>query len=143
MPTTFTATAYARPGRAVHAGVNSVTVEFDSGGATVSGTASGATTVYMAKIPHGATILDVFGSHNIAADTCPTDVGIGSSVSAFISGATKAAITRAAVIANIPYRVSVSDDATERFLPLKVTATPGTAAVNLIAKYTVLYTMDA
>lgn len=138
MPT-LTSTAYARAPRAVHAGVNSQTIEFTSSAAVEAS----ATTILMAKIPAGATILDVFGHHTSAAVTCPTDVGIGAAVSAFISQGTKGAMTRAAVVNNIPYLVSVADNATDRFLDFKVTPTPAAGGNIYTAKYTVLYTMDA
>lgn len=150
---TLTSTAFARSPRAVHAGVNSQSIVFNSGAVT----ASGATTVFLTKLPIGATVLDVFGEHTINADTCPVDIGIlnqqvssggtvtarFSSLSAFISGATKGSRTRAAVVNNLPYLVTAADTDTNRYNILVATATPGTQATNLILKYTVLYTLDA
>lgn len=129
----------AREPRALHTGVTSVTVEFNSGATEIS---ASATTVLMCKIPHGATILDLMEHHTAGSATCPVDWGIDSTLSAFISQATKGAITRASVVANIPYKVSVSDDAATRYRVLKATATPGTGTASLIIKSTVFYTMD-
>jgi hypothetical protein len=151
---TLTATAFARAPRAVHAGVNSQSIYFNSGATVIS---NSATTVFLTKIPIGATILDVFGEHTINADTCPVDIGIinqqvssggtatarFSSLSAFISGATKGSRTRASVVNNLPYLVTAADTDVNRYNILAATATPGTAAANLILRYTVLYTMDA
>ena len=136
---TLTATAFSSPPRAVHAGLNSRTIEYNSGATEIS---VSATTVFLCKIPHGATIVDLVTHHSSGAATTPVDYGIDATLSAFISQATLGVITRAAVVANIPYKVSVSDLATNRFAILKATATPGTATASLIIKTTVFYTMD-
>lgn len=137
---TLTATAFSRPPRAVHAGLNSVTVEYNSGSTEIS---NSATTIFLCKIPHGATIVDLQTHHTSGAATMPTDYGIDGTLSAFISQATLGVITRAAVVRNIPYRVSAADTDVTRYGVLKATVTPGTATASVIIKTTVYYTMDA
>ena len=136
---TLTATAFSREPRMIESGVISRTIQYNSGATEIS---ASATTVFLCKIPHGATILDIQTHHTAGADTCPADYGIDATLSAFISQATKAAVTRAAVLANIPYQVSLADTDVTRYGVLKVTFTPGTATASVKCFTTVYYTMD-
>lgn len=136
---TLTATAMSRPARSLPSGVISQTVEFNSGATQIS---ASATTVLLTKIPNQATILDILVHHTAGSATCPVDYGIDSTLSALISQATLGVITRASVVANIPYKVSLSDDAANNYAIFKATATPGTATASLKIKATIYYTMD-
>lgn len=138
---TLTATTYANQPRIVHNGVISVSGSFNSGATEIS---ASATTVLLCKIPNKATILDVIEHHTTGAATCPVDIGVDDTLSAFVTQATQASVTRATVGANLPYTVSKSDDvsAASNFATLKATYTPGTATASLKCNFTVLYTMD-
>lgn len=139
---TLTATAAAsgvQP-RAVHAGVNSVSVEY-SGSTAIS---PSATTILMAKIPHGAAILDAVAQISSGAATCPFDIGTsyGGSLaaSAIATGGTKASTLRSTKA--LPLDISLSDDAAVQYKYVTVTVTPGTATTEVEAKLTVFFTMD-
>ena len=136
---TLTATTFAQPPRILHTGVISVSGSYNSGTTEFS---ASATTVFLCKIPNKATILDVIEHHTTGAATCPVDIGIDGTLSAFVSQATQASITRATVGANMPYTVSLSDDAAANYSILKATYTAGTATASLKCNFTVLYTMD-
>lgn len=123
--------------RAGITGVDQVTVQYNSGATAIS---PSATTVFLAKIPHGATILDVIATVSAGSATCPMDVGIDADLSAFITGMTIGTLARATK--GVPYTVSVSDAAVTRYGILKATVTPGTLTASVIANVTVLYTMD-
>ena len=133
---TASAAASGRSPRAVHAGVNSLTVRYNSGSTEIS---PSATTIYMAKIPHGATIIDVIDYHTAGSATCPADIGVVGSLAEFVSAATLGAVTRAAL--GVPYTVSVSAD-TAQYRVVTATVTPGTATASVKINLTVLYTMD-
>lgn len=138
---TASAAASGRSPRAVHAGVNSITVRYNSGATTIS---PSATTIFLAKIPHGAVITEIVDYHTSGAATCPMDIGIevGStnSLSAFATAATQGAVTRAAL--GVPYVVSCSNDAVTQYGIVKGTVTPGTATASVKINLTVFYTMD-
>lgn len=146
MASTLTSTAAASTGpiRAVHAGVNSVSATFAD--ATVM-TGAVETSIFMVKVPNGATILDVVGSVSSGAATCPFVMGINdptdggdTSSSLFATSGTIAYVCRATK--NIPYDVSVSDDAAVQYQYVTMAVTPGTTTTAVEAKLTVLYTMD-
>jgi hypothetical protein len=137
---TLTATAYANEPRAIETGLISKTIEFNSGSTSID---VSATTILLCKLPNGATVVDMMEHHSCGAATCPADFGIDSTLSAFISGGAQATNNRMSVRNNIPYKVSVSDDATVRYGVFKATVTPGTATASVIIKTTIFYTMDA
>ncbi len=136
---TLTATTFAQQPRIVHNGVISVSGSFNAGSTEIS---ASATTIFLCKIPNKATILDFVEHHTSGAGTCPVDYGIDGTLSAFASQVTQASVNRASVGANIPYTVSLSDDATVNYSIFKATATPGTATASLKINFTVYYTMD-
>lgn len=136
---TLTATAFASPARSLPSGVISRTIQYNSGSTSID---ASATTVFLCKIPNHATVLDVQVNHTAGSATCPVDYGIDATLSAFISQATLGVVTRAAVVANIPYKVSLSDDAAVQYSIFKATATPGTATASLKINATILYTLD-
>lgn len=139
---TSTAAASGRSPRSVHAGVNSVTVYYNSVATQIS---PSATTIFLAKIPNKATITDIISYHTSGAATCPMDIGIEvgatNTLSAFATAATQGAVTRAAL--GVPYLVSCSDDAVTQYGIVKGTVTPGTATASVKINITINYTMDA
>jgi hypothetical protein len=141
MAITFTTTAYSATPRLVHTGVYSVSFDYTTtAGASLSASANSAV-VLGPRIPNGTWILGVMGSHSSGAATCPVDIGVDATISVIASQKTQGANAIAAAT-NVPYKVSVSDDAAAQYRTLKFGVTPGTdtAAVNL--KYTVLLTRD-
>lgn len=141
MAITFTSTAYAQQPRSVHTGV--VTVSFDyttTAGASLSASANG-NVILGPRIPADHYILRVSGSHSSGAATCPVDIGVDDTLSVLSSQKTQGT-NAIGTATNVPYKISVSDDAVNRWRTVKFAATPGTdtAAVNF--KYTVEYTRD-
>ena len=136
---TLTATAMARTATENYKGLTVKSFEFNSGATEVS---ASATTVFMGKIPNGATIVDIWGNHTCGADTCPVDLGIDDTLSAFASALTLGTQARADVVNNLPYKVSLTAEASPNYAIFKATATPGTTTASVIIKYSVAYTMD-
>lgn len=134
---TSTAAASGVAPRAVHAGVNSVSVNYNSGSTAIS---PSATTILMCKIPSKATILDFVQYHSTGAATCPMDVGVDTSLSALASAQTQGTAGRASL--GVPYSVDASGTVTAGYQLVKATVTPGTATASVKVDLTVLYTMD-
>lgn len=136
MPTaTQTSTAMSRPARD-GIGLVSKTVSFNSG--TTS--CSGASVIELIKIPFGATILDITGYHSTGAGSAPLDLGGLTNASDFVTQATQGAVWRPTK--GLPYRVTGSDDTTNKYLTLKGTITPGTSTASVKIDVTVFYTLD-
>lgn len=135
---TASAAVAGAPARSVHAGVNSITVNYDNSSTSIS--ADSLTTILMAKIPHGASILDVQGVVSSGAATCPFTLGISGNNSAFATAGTVNTILRATK--GLPYDVSVSDDTATQYIYVTMAVQPGTATTDVEGKMTVIYTMD-
>tara|TARA_R100001244_G_scaffold49634_1_gene43823 strand:- start:3192 stop:3626 length:435 start_codon:yes stop_codon:yes gene_type:complete len=144
MPTqTSTAAASGVAPKAVHAGVNSLSITKQQSPCEAS-----ATTFLMGKIPSGATILDVIHKTSYPGGTAATDIGITTeaassgteSLSAFTSALAKNTQGRATL--GVPYSVDPSQTVTAGYETVKVTVTAATATTSLIINTTVLYTMD-
>jgi hypothetical protein len=135
---TLTATAAASTGVVrKREGLNTITVTFNDATAI----SASATTVLMCKVPHGATILDVYGKVSSGANTCPFTIGIQGDLSAFATNGTLGGvITRATK--GIPYDVSVSGDTATQFMYVNMTMTPGTLTSEVEPTLTVVYTTD-
>lgn len=131
---TLTSTAMSQPAQAPQPGVNSVTVLYNGLATQIS---ASATTILMAKVPTPAKILDFIQQHSTGSLTCPMDVGVDSDLDALATAATQAAVSRAT--AGVPYQVSLSDGAVNRFSTVKCTVTPGTATASVKINLTVLY----
>jgi len=134
---TLTATAMSRDARAVHAGVNCVTVNYNSGSTSIE---NSATTVLMCKIPNNAKIIDFVQQHSTGADTCPTDFGVDGDLDALATAATQATWSRAT--AGVPFQVSLSDSAAAQYSVIKATATPGSAETSLKINLAITYYMS-
>lgn len=146
MSGTLTATAAASgvSPRELVPGLNAVPFTFNSGSTSVD---ASATTIFLCKIPHGATITDFVAHHTIGAATCPADYGVSGgngitgNTSILASALATGSIARGKA-GGIPVKISLSDDATTRFVYLQAVATPATATTSLIIQGTVYYTMD-
>lgn len=134
---TLTATTYNNQPKSVESGAVTVTGSFNSGATS----ASGATTVFLCKIPSGAKITYVAENHSTGAATCPMDLGITGSISAFISAGSQGTQLIANKMA-FPYSVSQSDDTAIQYQSLIGTYTPGTSTASLIVNFAVTYSMD-
>ncbi len=135
---TLTSTAAASTG-VVRKGVglNSITTTFND----ATSISPSATTILMCKIPHGATILDVYGKVSAGSATCPFDIGIQGNLSAFATAGTLGNVVLRAT-KGIPYDVSVSGDTATQYIYVTMTVTPGTATTEVEPTLTVVYTTD-
>ena len=138
---TLTSTAVANNTmRQVHTGVNALSVDFNAGATAIS---ISATTILMARIPHGATIVGITSLVTSGAATTPYDLGIGGGVndnlSAFGNAIAAGAISHGEF--GLPYDVSVTDTAVP-YETLAVTVTPASVTASVKVSLTVLYTMD-
>lgn len=143
---TYTASLMANTPKAVHAGVNAISVSYNGG----ANTTSAGDVIWLAKIPHGARILDVIEDHSTGATSSALSLGLatggaaggGASLSAFIASGAQATKNRLSVL-GIPPLVSVSDADPNRYGILAAKTTEaGTATTSLILNVTVLYSTD-
>lgn len=143
---TYTASLFANTPKALHAGVNSIVVNYSSGAVT----ASSGDVVFLAKIPHGARILEVIEDHSTDATAHAVDIGMatggaaggGANLSMFVKAGAQATKNRLNVM-GIPAVISVSDGDAGRYGVLAAkTAVTGTATVSLQLNVVVLYTTD-
>lgn len=135
--TALTAVRGASP-LAIEKGLNTKVITYNSG--TDSFDAS-ATTVLLAKIPNGARIVDVREYHTTGSSAAPMDIGIGASVSAFISAGAQGLVNRASK-GIIDYTVSASADAAVQYEFLKATITPTSATASVKISVAVDYLAD-
>ncbi len=143
MARTLTSTAYAASPKALHAGVNSVSFDMTtaSGAGNSLSASANATIILGAKIPTGATILDIVGHHSSGAATMPVDIGIDASVSKFASQKTLGA-RAIATKTTLPFKVSVTENAAAQYRTVTFGVTPGTDTAVAQFAYTVYMTMD-
>ncbi len=132
-----------------------VTIPFYYNGGADVVSASGVV-VLLAKIPHGATILDFKEFHSCGAATCAADFGYAlhnggsATASIFASALPKAGagangpnlVANAAFTLGLPFKKSLSDDAEPRFYYFTGKYIPGSATTSLIVQGYVTYTMD-
>jgi hypothetical protein len=141
---TTTATLFANTPKAPHTGVVSVAVSY-SFGATASSVGD---VVFLAKIPHGARILEVIEDHSTGATAQALHIGLSkggpggsATLSAIVSSAAQAAVNRRNVL-GLPPTVSVSDGDPERWGILSATVAAGSATTSLVINAICLYTVD-
>jgi hypothetical protein len=144
--TTYSASLMANTPKAIHSGVNAIAVTYSGGGAT----GSAGDIIHLAKIPHGARIIEVIEDHSTGATAHTISLGMatggaaggGASFSMLLSAVAQAAKNRLGVL-GIPPVVSVSDGDPNRYgiLAAKVAET-GTGTVNLVLNVVVMYTTD-
>jgi hypothetical protein len=143
---TYTASLFANTPKAAHTGTNSIVVNYQSGALT----SSAGDIIFLAKIPHGARVVEVIEDHSTGATGHAIDIGLatggaaggGASYSAFIAAGAQATKNRLSVL-GIPPVVSVSDGDPNRYGVLAAKcAVTGTATISLMLNVTVLYTTD-
>lgn len=142
MAITETSSAYAAGPKDLHAGDFCHTM-LHTVAATASASAN-ALVVLGQKVQNGIYIMGIDGSHTSGADSCPVDIGIDASPSAFASQVTKGAnVTPASFKQGVfPYRSSVSDDAAALYQTVKYGITPGTNTTGIVLHYTVRMARD-
>lgn len=129
--TTATASAALAAPRLVHAGVNVVRAKY-----VHSGTIGDI--ILMAKIPTASDIIGVYGKITTAQTAANATVGIQGAAAQF--GSLDSGNTAFAASGAVPYRVSVSDDATVRYEYVVVSPTSATWTISATIDLTVLYT---
>ena len=144
MARTLTSTAYSALPKAIHAGVNSISFEYtNAAGAGNSLSASANSTILFGpRIPNGATILEIVGAHSSGAATMPVDIGIDGSLSKFFSQKTQVTRAIAGVGGNLPFKVSVTENAAAQYRTVVFGITPGTDTALSEFRYTVYFTQD-
>ena len=143
---TYTASLFANTPKGIHAGVNSIVVNYQSGTLT----SSAGDVIFLGKIPHGARIIEVIEDHSTDATAHAIDIGLatggaaggGAMLSLFVKAGAQATKNRLNVL-GIPPVVSVSDGDPNRYgiLAAKCAVT-GTATISLMLNVAVMYTTD-
>lgn len=131
---TYTATSFLVNPRLVHAGVNAQTFRY-----TLSAAASLTDCILLAKVPWGATVVELLESHTTGSTAFALDVGYDSSPSAFISAGAQATANRL-IHAGVGTQFSGSDDAQPRYSILKATVASGTMTTSLKIAGMIQYT---
>jgi hypothetical protein len=146
---TYTATTFNNPPRQLHAGVNHVSGSYNAGAVVTSL----GDVIFLAKIPHGATILDILVDHSSGETATGVDYGLAkghdntgnASLSCFASAVALATITRNTVrrAAGLgPQRVSVSDLDPVRYGIFSAVPRTGSASLSLMINFSITYRMD-
>jgi len=130
--------------QANHEGVNSIPFRWTANGHTVSASSI----IFLAKIPHGAHIVDLRMTGWVGnADNSTIDVGLTgeASLDYFVDGAAVSATATAALTVRtgaVPHFVSLSDDTQPRFRYLQAKiASLGTATTTAIISGVIEYVM--
>lgn len=141
MAVTLTSTAYSAQPKAQVSGSYTVSFDYTSAAGVTFCASANATVILGPRVEQGTTITDIMVYVSSGADTAPVDVGIEASLSKFASQ--KAAGTRTICTkANLPYKVSVSDDAAALYKTVKYSVTPGTNTAVVQIKSTIYCTRD-
>lgn len=147
--TTYTATTFNNVPKQVHAGVTSVSGSYNAG-ATVTSLGD---VVFLAKIPHGATIIDLVVDTSTGETACGTDFGLskgydvggGVSHSCFVTAVAQATVSRLAVrrAAGLgPFRVSCSDSDPVRYGIFSCKPSTGSASASFMVNFSITYRCD-
>ena len=131
------------------------------GNITVGGSfAQGATTntlsdvIFLAKIPHGALIVDILCDHTTAQTAMGVKYGLatgtasggGASSSCFTATTAKATKTRITAMGNntagVPVRISVSDSDPNRYGIFAATIVSGTTTDSYAINFSITYRVD-
>lgn len=140
---------------------DNVLKQVHTGNITVGGRfLQGATTntlsdvVFLAKIPHGAKIVDILCDHATAQTALGIKYGLatgtaaggGASLSCFTAAVAKATITRKSTVGNatagVPVVVSVSDSDPNRYGIFCATLTTGTTTDSYAINFSITYRCD-
>ena len=141
----YTATTYMNPAKRVHAGVNAIAISYDH----AANTASAGDIVLLAKLPHGARVVDFWEDHSTGATSAAVSFGLktggpggSATYSLFISAGAQATKNRLSIM-GIPPVISVSDGSGERFgvLCAKLTES-GTATTSMKINCVMFYVCD-
>lgn len=142
---TFTSTLYANmQPKVLHAGNMAV-----SGSFTQAIASSAGDVYFLAKVPHGATIVSFEEDHTTGATATGVSFGLsrgvaaggGASLSCFIAAGAISTVNRRSVV-GAPITVSVSDLDPIRYVALTASPTSGTQTTSLIVNFTLVYRMD-
>lgn len=105
--------------------------------------------VFLAKIPHGARVLEGYMYHTTGATAQGLSLGLATggpagseTVAAYISAGAQATSNRVAPLDVAPFRVSCSDADPNRFGILQATVVSGTATTSLKISGWVMYAND-
>ena len=142
---TYTSSVMAQQPRRVHAGANVVWGTY-SFGATAS---SAGDIVFLAKIPHGARVVDVRTDHSSGSTALGVSYGLatgtttggGASYSAFIASGAQATNLYAAA-GTLPFTVSVSDNDPNKYGIFTAKSESGTQTTSVVVNFRVTYTVD-
>jgi hypothetical protein len=148
---TLTSTIFDRQAIAVHTG--NITV---GGSIAVPGTTNTLSDViFLAKIPHGAMIVDVLCDHTTAQTALGIKYGLatgtaaggGASASCFTAATAKATVTRKTSLGNntagVPVRISVSDNDPNRYGIFAATLSTGTTTDSYAINFSITYRVDS
>lgn len=147
---TTTSTVFDRPAKATHIGNITVGGSYSQGGAlnTLSDV------IFLAKIPHGALIVDILCDHTTPATALGIKYGLatgtaaggGASSSCFTAATAKATKTRITAMGNntagVPVRISVSDSDPNRYGIFAATIATGTTTESYAINFSITYRMD-
>lgn len=142
---TYTSTTFANnQPKAVHAGNQSV-----SGSFTFPVASSAGDVVFLCKIPHGATIVDLIEDHTTGATATGVSFGLASggpagsaTLSCFIAAGAIATVNRMSALGGRNLVVSCSDSDPNRYGILSASPASGTQTTSLIINWTLIYRMD-
>jgi hypothetical protein len=141
---TFTSTTFSSQPKALHAGVVSISGQYNHG-ATAS---SAGDVIFLCKIPHGATVIDLIEDHTTGATATGVSFGLAkghpnttASISCFIAAGAIATVNRRSVVGSA-VTISVTDADTERYGILCASPATGTQTTSLIINWTLVYRTD-
>jgi hypothetical protein len=141
---TYTCTTWTNSPKAVEIGNSSV-----SGQVVWTATSTVGDVALLAKIPHGATIIDIIEDHSTGAAAQALSFGLdrgavaggGGNSSCFIASGAQATVNRKNVV-GLPITVSVSDNDTNRWASLTAKVESGTTTTSLVVNFTIVYRTD-
>lgn len=132
---TYTASMFANTPKAIHIGNNSISGQY-AYGATAS---SNGDIIFLAKVPHGATVVGIEEDHSTGASTQALSFGFargaaaggGANFSCLIASGAQATVNRGNVL-GLPVTVSVSDTDPKRYAELCAKVESGSATTSLV-----------
>lgn len=141
---TYTCTTWNNVPKAVHVGTVSV-----SGNLMWTATSTVADIGYLAKIPHGAKIVDFVEDHSTGATAQGLSFGFdrgiaaggGANLSILIASGAQATKNRLSVI-GLPPTISVSDLDPNKWVTLCAKVESGTTTTSLLINFTITYRTD-
>lgn len=141
---TATATDTVNPPRKYHGGETVARAQYVHNGAT---SFSASDIIFMCRIPHGVYINDGYISGVVPSDATVFKIGIsgGGGAESTLNAAATLSATSQMVRFNgggLPFKISLSDSATQRFVWLYLTRTSGTAtataSIQVVVKYSAI-----